>query len=94
MLAASAYKRTLEIFELKLDGSTMSFHFPHDGRRSTCTFTIEKLKKPTRQFDTQLTLSADPQKGGKSSVYFTGPELRSVGNVQAALDSLGLASSR
>lgn len=95
--AASAYKLTLEVFEFKATGAALSFHFPHDSRRSTSNFTIEKMKKPTKHFDTQLTLAADPQKQGKNSVYFTGPEFRSLATspeaVRRALESRGFIDS-
>ncbi|MCE7875277.1 hypothetical protein DYH09_33610 [bacterium CPR1] len=81
--AASAYKLTLELFEFKPSNTALSFHFPHDARRSTSNYAIEKMKKPTKHFDTQLSLSADPQKQGKSSVYFTGPEFRSLDTMPA-----------
>ncbi len=83
--AASAYKLTLEVFEFKASGASLNFHFPHDSRRSSSNYTIEKMKKPTKHFDTQLTLAADPQKGGKNSVYFTGPEFRSLSTMPEAV---------
>ena len=76
--AASAFKLTLEIFEFKAQNGKLSYHFPHDGRRATCGFRIEKMKKPTRHFDTQLILDADPQSGSQPKTYFTGPEFRSA----------------
>lgn len=95
--AASAYKLTLEVFEFKISGGSLGFHFPHDSRRSTSNFTIEKLKKPTKHFDTQLTLATDPQKGGKNGVYFTGPEFRSLATmpsvVRQALQAQGFVDT-
>ncbi|MEW6281526.1 MAG: hypothetical protein AB1758_23150 [Candidatus Eremiobacterota bacterium] len=81
--AHSAYKLTLELFEFKAGDSAISFHFPHDGRRGKSNFSIEKMKKPTKHFDTQLTLAADPQNQGKNTVYFTGPEFRSLSTLPA-----------
>lgn len=72
--AESAFKLTLEIFEFQIKKSTLRWHFPHDGRKSDSKFTIEKLKKPTKHFDRQLTIENDPTNGGKTKVYFTGPE--------------------
>lgn len=95
--AASAYKLTLEVFEFKASGASLGFHFPHDSRRVSSNYSIEKLKKPTKHFDTQLTLTADPQKGGKNSVYFTGPEFRSLAScpesVREALEARGYSDS-
>lgn len=77
--AHSAYKVTLEVFEFKVSGkNNLRFHFPHDGRRGDTKFKIEKLKKPTRHFDTQLTLESDPQANGEKKIYYTGPEFRSA----------------
>ncbi|MGE0491780.1 MAG: hypothetical protein AB7S38_21390 [Vulcanimicrobiota bacterium] len=76
--AASAFKITLEIFEFKASAKDIRFHFPHDGRKGNSKYTVEKLKKPNKHFDTQLTLEADPQNGGAKKVYFTGPEFRSA----------------
>lgn len=76
--AASAFKLTLEVFEFKADKKSITYHFPHDSRRARCNYSIEKLKKPTSHFDTQLTVENDPQNGGQTKVYFTGPEFRSA----------------
>ncbi len=72
--AASSFKITLEIFEFQLKKSDIRWHFPHDGAKAKTKFTIEKLKKPTKHFDRQLTIENDPKNGGKTKVYFTGPE--------------------
>ena len=72
--AASAFKITLEIFEFQLRKNDIRWHFPHDGNKSNTKYTIEKLKKPTKHFDRQLTIENDPKNGGKTKVYFTGPE--------------------
>lgn len=74
ILADSAFKITLEIFEFQLRKDTIRWHFPHDGQKSNTKFTIEKLKKPTKHFDRQLTIENDPKNGGKKTIYFTGPE--------------------
>ncbi len=76
--ADSAFRILLEIFEFidLADQNRVQFYFPHDRRKPASTYTIEKLKKPTAYFDTQLTLESDPQNGGKKKVYFTGPEFR------------------
>ena len=76
--AHSAFKLTLEIFEFKGDKAKLTFHFPHDGRRAASAYKIEKLKKPTKHFDTQLTVESDPQAGGQAHIYYTGPEFRSL----------------
>jgi hypothetical protein len=72
--AASSFKITLEIFEFQLKKKEIRWHFPHDGTKSKTKFTIEKLKKPTKHFDRQLTIENDPKNEGKTSVYFTGPD--------------------
>lgn len=91
--AHSAYKITLEIFEFKASKDKLRFHFPHDSRRGNSKFTIEKLKKPTKHFDTKLTLGTDPQQNGETRVYFTGPDFRSASSlpnpVQEALEPTG-----
>ena len=77
--AKSSYKLVLELFEFKADSKTITYHFPHPpSRRGKAAYKIEKLKKPTKQFDTQLTIENDPQNGGQTSVYFTGPDFRSA----------------
>lgn len=72
--AASSFKICLEIFEFQVKKSEIRWHFPHDGSKTKTKFTIEKLKKPTKHFDHQLTVENDPKNGGKTTVYFTGPE--------------------
>ncbi len=79
--AASSFKLTLELFEFKADNSKLRFHFPHDGRRAHSSYRIEKLKKPTRHFDTKLVIEQDPQNGGQLKEYYTGPEFRSKQNL-------------
>ena len=74
----SAYKLTLELFEFKANNTNISYHFPHSGTKANVTYKVEKLKKPTKRFDTQLTIDNDPANGGKTSVYFTGPDFRSL----------------
>lgn len=73
--ALSSYRITLEIFEFKDDGQTLDCAFPHDGRRIKTTYTIEPLRPPTRDFDTQLTISVDPNNQNRKSIYYTGPGL-------------------
>lgn len=72
--ADSAFKITLEIFEFQIKKDTVRWHFPHDGSKSSTKFTVEKLKKPTKHFDRQLTIEKDPKNGGQKTIYFTGPE--------------------
>ncbi|MFA7479025.1 MAG: hypothetical protein WC314_00880 [Vulcanimicrobiota bacterium] len=72
--AASAFKLTLELYEFQLRKNDIRWHFPHDGTKATTKYTIEKLKKPTKHFDRQLTIENDPKNGGKTKVYFTGPD--------------------
>lgn len=72
--AESAFKLTLEIFEFQLRKGSLRWHFPHDGKKAETKFTIERLKKPTKHFDRQLTIENDPKNGGQTKVYFTGPE--------------------
>lgn len=72
--AASSFKITLEVFEFQLKKGNLKWHFPHDGSKSQTKFTIEKLKKPTKHFDRQLTIENDPRNEGKTTIYFTGPE--------------------
>lgn len=81
---ASSYKVLLEVFEFKADGQRVQFHFPHDGKRPSSAYRIEKLKKPTRHFDTQLTVQEDPKNGGRTKVYYTGPGFR-AGHLPAEL---------
>ena len=72
--AASSFKITIEIFEFQLKKNTLKWHFPHDGSKTKTKISIEKLKKPTKHFDKQLTIENDPKNGGKDKVYFTGPD--------------------
>lgn len=72
--AASSFKITLEIFEFQLKKNNLRWHFPHDGAKAKSKVTVEKLKKPTKHFDKQLTIENDPKNDGKTGVYFTGPE--------------------
>lgn len=76
--ADSAFRVLLEVFEFMdlSDQGRIQFHFPHDRRKPASNYSIEKMKKPTAYFDTQLTLEKDPQNGGKTMVYYTGPEFR------------------
>lgn len=76
--AHSAFKITIELFEFKADKTKLTFHFPHDARKAACGYKIEKMKKPTKQFDTQLTVENDPQNAGVTHVYYTGPDFRSL----------------
>lgn len=80
--AASAFKLTLEIFEFQARKDTLKWHFPHDGLKAKTKFTIEKLKKPTEHFDHKLTIQADPRNDGKTTVYFTGPELANAETIE------------
>jgi len=87
--AASSYKLTLEFFEFKADAKKIGFRFPHDSRSPSSGYKVEKMKKPTKYFDTQLTIDADPQNGGTQKVYYTGPDFRSASRLpQALLESL------
>lgn len=81
--AESAFKLTLEIFEFQLRKGTIRWHFPHDGKKAETKFTIEKLKKPTKHFDRQLTIENDPKNGGQTKVYFTGPEFASAETIES-----------
>lgn len=83
--AHSAFKLTLELFEFRADNSAITFHFPHDARKARCGYKIEKLKKPTKHFDTQLTVENDPQNGGQTHVYYTGPDFRSLETIPAEI---------
>ena len=74
----SAYKLTLELFEFKAGNTDLTYHFPHSGTRAKVTYKVEKLKKPTKHFDTQLTIDNDPANQGKTTIYFTGPNFRSL----------------
>lgn len=89
--AFSAFKLTLEVFEFKADKTRIGFHFPHDKRRAQCAYKIEKMKKPNKHFDTQLTVENDPQFNGVTHVYYTGPEFRSIDTmpeeIRASLES-------
>jgi hypothetical protein len=91
----SVFKLVIEIFEFKADKTKLSFHFPHDRRRASCPYTLEKLKKPTKYFDVQLTITNDPQNGGVTHDYFSGPDFRQGGQmptlVRQGLDASGAA---
>lgn len=76
--AASSYKLTLEFFEFKADAKKIAFRFPHDNRAPSSPYKVEKMKKPSKYFDTTLTLEADPQNGGAQKVFYTGPDFRSA----------------
>lgn len=77
----SAFKLTLELFEFKASNTHITYHFPHDGRRANVSYKIEKLKKPTKHFDASLTIENDPANAGQTTVYFTGPNFRSLHNL-------------
>lgn len=74
----SAYKLTLELFEFKANNTQITFHFPHDNRRASVAYKIEKLKKPTKYFDISLTVENDPANAGKTTTYFSGPQFRNL----------------
>lgn len=80
--ADSAFKITIEIFEFQLRKASIRWHFPHDGKKAETKFTIEKLKKPTKHFDRQLTIENDPKNGGQTKVYFTGPEFANAATIE------------
>lgn len=80
--ADSAFKITIEIFEFQLRKGSIRWHFPHDGKKAETKFTIEKLKKPTKHFDRQLTIENDPKNGGQTKVYFTGPEFANAETIE------------
>lgn len=80
--AASSFRITLEIFEFQLKKNTIRWHFPHDGSKVNTKYTIEKLKKPTKHFDRQLTVENDPKNDGKTSVYFTGPDFANGATIE------------
>lgn len=81
----SAYKLTLELFEFKASNTEIQYNFPHSGTRAKVPYKVEKLKKPTKYFDTQLTIDNDPANGGKTKVYFTGPSFRSLHNLPSPI---------
>ncbi len=81
--ADSAFKITIEIFEFQLRKGSIRWHFPHDGKKAETKFTIEKLKKPTKHFDRQLTIENDPKNGGQTKVYFTGPEFANAETIES-----------
>lgn len=84
--AHSSYKLVLELFEFKADSKAITYKFPHPpARKGKTTYKIERLKKPTKYFDTQLTIDNDPQNEGKTSIYFTGPDFRSASQLPEAL---------
>jgi hypothetical protein len=80
--AESSFKLTLEIFEFQIRKNSIRWHFPHDGKKAETKFTIERLKKPTKHFDRQLTIENDPKNGGQTKVYFTGPEFANAANIE------------
>ena len=87
--AASSYKLTLEFFEFKADAKKIGFRFPHDNRNPSAGYKIEKMKKPTKYFDTTLTIESDPQNGGQQTVYYTGRDFRSASRMaQVLLETL------
>lgn len=75
--APSCYKVVLEIFEFKADGKNIIYNFLHDGRRANSGYVIERMDRPTKDFDTRLTLAKDPNNKNKKTIYFTGPNMRS-----------------
>ena len=84
--AKSSYKLVLELFEFKADSKKIGFHFPHDSRRiNGVGYKVEKLKKPTKHFDTQLTIDSDPQNNNQTSIYYTGPDFRSASHLPELL---------
>lgn len=81
--AESAFKLTLEVFEFQIKKNNLRWHFPHDGKKADTKYTIERLKKPTKHFDRQLTIENDPKNGGATKVYFTGPEFGSAETIES-----------
>ncbi|HXE72002.1 MAG TPA: hypothetical protein VNO81_05030 [Candidatus Nitrosotenuis sp.] len=71
----SSYKVLLEIFQFRDSNGQISFYFPHDRRKPTTGYKVEKMARPTRRLNIQLTLEADPQADGQRKVYYSGPEL-------------------
>lgn len=76
--AQSIYRHLLEIFVFKASARDIQYQFPHDRRKGKTAYTIEKLARPDEnQIDLKLTLTADPQSGGKSHVYYTSTKWQS-----------------
>lgn len=89
----SAFKVTLELFEFKASNTQIQYHFPHDGRKAKVNYKVEKLKKPTKHFDVSLTIENDPANNGQTTVYYSGPNFRSLhdlpGPIQERIERSG-----
>jgi len=74
--AESIYRHLMELFYFKLEGAAVNFQFPHDDRRTSSSFTVERLRDVRGPLDLKLTLKNDPQKGGEEGVYFSSSKWR------------------
>ena len=62
----TVFKGSFELFQFTTDGTTIDYHFPHDGLKKKVRYRIEKVDGP-EPFDLKLTIDGDPRGPG---VYF------------------------
>jgi hypothetical protein len=62
----TVFKGQFELFQFANDGTTIDYHFPHDGLKKKVRYRIEKVDGP-EPFDLKLTIEGDPRGPG---VYF------------------------
>jgi hypothetical protein len=71
--AESAYRHLIEIFSFRMDQEKILYLFPHDQRKAETAYKIEKIQGG-QHFNLRITLTKDPQMGGKTYVYFSHTE--------------------
>ncbi|MBM3463386.1 MAG: hypothetical protein FJX76_14905 [Armatimonadetes bacterium] len=69
--AQSIYKHVVELFYYDAKDTALRFQFPHDRRDVRTACKVEKMARPKDEFDLQLTINADPQNSGKTTVYYS-----------------------
>lgn len=69
--AQSLYKHLLEFFYYGGSDTELKFQFPHDRRNAKSAYKVEKVARPKDELDLKLSLTADPQNGGKPTTYYS-----------------------
>jgi hypothetical protein len=62
----TVFKGQFELFQFTTDGTSIDYHFPHDGLKKQARYRIERVDGP-EPFDLKLTIDGDPRGPG---VYF------------------------
>ena len=84
--AESAYRHHIEIFTFRATAEKLFFLFPHDKRKGESTYKVDKIQGGG-PFNLKLTLTQDPQNGGKTYIYFSNTQwdITGQGNVPQAV---------